>query len=175
MGSAMAAAARSRGRSHRRRHYKCSLILTSMTGTGTQISEFTWRRERLPEETAWSRCFVDKGLAVSNRIHVAAGYTSCCRPGATALALANREPSCNEKYIFWYGARKSCRAKKRPMPRGRGRGCNKASWRRSSPVPSGVWAQEAAMRSRHQDPQRPTILGFQLPHPTLGTDILHQG
>ena len=39
----------------------------------------------------------------------------------------------------------------------------------------GLWGQEAARPSQHHDPQRPTSLGFQLPHPTLGTMILSQG
>ncbi len=57
----------------------------------------------------------------------------------------------------------------RPALRGRGRGCNKASWRRSSTVPSGVWGQEAAKPSRHRDPQRPTILRLSAPSPGSGS------
>ena len=44
------------------------------------------------------------------------------------------------------------------------------SWRPSPSVPLGVWGQEAARPSNwHRDPRRPSILGFQLPHPTPGT------
>ncbi len=65
--------------------------------------------------------------------------------------------------------------KLRPAPCGRGRRFNTTSWHRSYTVPSGVGGQEAARPSRHRDPQRPTILVFQLPHPTLGSRISSQG
>jgi hypothetical protein len=48
------------------------------------------------------------------------------------------------------------------------RGCNKASWRQSPPVPRGVWGQEQSPYGGQRPP--PTAgLGFQLPHLTLGT------
>jgi hypothetical protein len=97
------------------------------------------------------------------------------RSSATAPARADGEPSGNVNYMSKHGARESCRAMKRPTPRGREQGCNTSSWRRSSPVPSGVWGHEAAIHCRLRDPQRPMILAFKLPHPSLGTGILRQG
>ena len=156
----MAAATRSRGRSCRRHHYMCSITPPGMTGIRIQMSGFAWRRDGLPKRQHGAAASTIEGqhLQIETMWRQGTWYAAAPVPRHRPELTGSHQTV--ETICPGTEQGKSCRARKRPTPCGRGRGCSTSSSRRSSSVPSRVWGQEAAKRSRHRDPQRLPILTF---------------